>query len=158
MKGEFYMPKTRKQSLFFTALMVFCMVYCMTTYTIAMKMGAMSHHVLLLALQEMWLEYIVVFCAIFFVISPNAQKLTFKTIDPSKAKPLSIILTIQCFTVCQIVPVITLFATLVHNGISINWFNQWIQLILMCFPFALFMQIFIIGPFVRFIFRSVVKN
>lgn len=115
-------------------------------------------HVLLLALQEIRLEYIVVFCAIFFVISPNAQKLTFKTIDPTKAKPLSIILMIQCFAVCQIVPVITLFATLVHNGISINWFNQWIQLILMCFPFALFMQIFIIGPFVRFIFRSVVRN
>ena len=114
--------------------------------------------VLLLALQEIRLEYIVVFCAIFFVISPNAQKLTFKTIDPTKAKPLSIILMIQCFTVCQIVPVITLFATLVHNGISINWFNQCIQLILMCFPFALFMQIFIIGPFVRFIFRSVVRN
>lgn len=153
-----YMPKTRKQSLFFTALMVFCMVYCMTTYTIALKSGAMSQQVLLLAFQEMWLEYIVVFCAIFFVISPNAQKLTFKTMDPTKAKPLSIILTIQCFTVCQIVPVITLFATVVHNGISINWFNQWIQLILMCFPFALFMQIFIIGPFVRCIFRRVVKN
>ena len=77
MKGEFYMPKTRKQSLFFTALVVFCMVYCMITYTIAIKMGAMSHHVLLLALQEIRLEYIVVFCAIFFVINPNAQKLTF---------------------------------------------------------------------------------
>ena len=71
------MPKTRKQSLFFTTLMVFCMVYCMITYTIALKMGAMSYHVLLLALQEIRLEYIVVFCAIFFVISPNAQKLTF---------------------------------------------------------------------------------
>lgn len=29
------MPKTKLQSLVFTALMVFCMVYCMTVYNIA---------------------------------------------------------------------------------------------------------------------------
>lgn len=29
------MPKTKLQSLVFTALMVFCMVYCMTAYNVA---------------------------------------------------------------------------------------------------------------------------
>ena len=29
------MPKAKLQSLVFTALMVFCMVYCMTVYNIA---------------------------------------------------------------------------------------------------------------------------
>lgn len=32
------MSKTKLQNLVFTALMVFCMVYCMTTYNIARQM------------------------------------------------------------------------------------------------------------------------
>lgn len=35
------MPKTKLQSLVFTALMVFCMVYCMTVYNIAWQMGTL---------------------------------------------------------------------------------------------------------------------
>ncbi len=35
------MPKTKLQSLVFTALMVFCMVYCMTAYNIAWQMGTL---------------------------------------------------------------------------------------------------------------------
>ena len=33
------MPKTKFQSVIFTALMAFCMVYCMTVYTIALNYG-----------------------------------------------------------------------------------------------------------------------
>lgn len=35
------MPKTKLQSLVFTALMVFCMVYCMTAYNVAWQMGTL---------------------------------------------------------------------------------------------------------------------
>ena len=76
----------------------------------------------------MWLEYVVVFCLIFFVITETAKKLAFWIINPANMQPIFLILAIQCFTVCQIVPLITLFATLVHNGISADWFCQWIQL------------------------------
>lgn len=33
------MPKTKLESVVFRLIMVFCMVFCMTCYTIAMKMG-----------------------------------------------------------------------------------------------------------------------
>ena len=148
------MPKTKFQSIIFTALMVFCMVYCMTVYTIALKFGALSYQVLGLAIKEMWLEYVVVFCLIFFVITNTAKKLAFRIINPAKSQPIFVVLAIQCFTVCQIVPVITLFATLVHNGISKDWFCQWIQLAVTCFPMALCVQSFYVGPLVRFIFRK----
>ena len=48
------MPKTKVQSVVFTAIMVFCMVFCMTVYTISMKFGALSYKVFALAMQEMW--------------------------------------------------------------------------------------------------------
>ena len=110
------MPKTKFQSFAFTLLMVFCMVYCMTVYTVALKCGGLRDEVFALALKEMWLEYLVVFCLIFFVITKTAQKLAFRVIRPGSLPAIFIILSIQCFTVCQIVPVITLFATFVHKG------------------------------------------
>lgn len=149
------MPKTKCQSVIFTALMVFCMVYCMTVYTIALKFGVLSYSVFALAMKEMWLEYIVVFCLIIFLITNTAKKLAFRVIDPTSAQPIFVILAIQCFTVCQIVPVITLFATLVHNGITADWFCQWIHLAVICFPMALCLQIFFVGPLVRLIFRKI---
>lgn len=152
------MPKTKFQSVIFTALMAFCMVYCMTVYTITLNYGALSYQIFSMAIKEMWLEYIVVFCLIFFLITNTAKRLTFSIINPECTQPIYIILAIQCLTVCQIVPVITLFATLIHNGTSVDWFCQWIQLAVICFPMALCLQIFFVGPLVRLIFRNIFKN
>lgn len=152
------MPKTKFQSVIFTLLMVFCMVYCMTVYTIALKFGALSYQVFFLAIKEMWLEYILVFCLIFFLITNTAKKLAFRIIDPASSQPIYLVLAIQSFTVCQIVPLITLLATLIHNGISAAWFCQWIQLAVTCFPMALCLQIFFVGPFVRLLFRTLFKK
>lgn len=149
------MPKTKFQSVIFTAMMVFVMVYIMTVYTISLKTGALSYQVFCMAIREMWLEYLVVFCLIFFVITNTAKKLAFRIIEPGSTPPVFMILAIQCFTVCQIVPVITLFATLVHNGITANWFCQWIQLAVTCFPMALCIQVFFAGPLARWAFRTI---
>ena len=137
--------------------MVFCMVFCMTCYTISMNMGGLTPQVFLMAIQEMWLEYVVVFCLIFFIITELAKKLAFRVVTPGKDAPIFIILSIQCFTVCLIVPVITLFATLVHNGTN-GWFTNWIQLAFLCFPVALCLQVFFIGPLVRLIFRTLFRK
>lgn len=150
------MPKTKFESVVFTLIMVFCMVFCMTCYTIALKMGALTPLVFSLAIREMWLEYVVVFCLIFFIITKTAQKLAFRIVTPGVDKPILMILTIQSFTVCLIVPVITLFATFVHNGLD-NWFGGWIQLAFLCFPAALCLQVFFVGPLVRLIFRSIFR-
>ena len=106
----------------------------------------------------LWLEYIVVFCLIFFLITNTSKKLAFRIIQPNCLPPIFTILSIQCFTVCQIVPVITLFATFVHNGITPDWFFQWIKLAVICFPMALCIQVFFAGPLVRFVFRALFKN
>lgn len=152
------MPKTKFQSVVFTAMMVFCMVFCMTCYTIALKFGELSYQVFYLAIKEMWVEYVIVFLLIFFAITKVAQKLAFQILAPGIDKPIFVILAIQCFTVSLIVPTITLFATLFHNGFTSEWLVQWIQLAFLCFPVALCLQIFFVGPFVRLIFRSIFRR
>lgn len=152
------MPKTRFQSIIFTLMMVFFMVFSMTVYTVSIGMGGLSNYVFLVAIKEMWIEYIVVFILIFFIITKLAQKLAFKIITPGVDKPIFMILAIQSFTVCLIVPTITLFATFLHNGFTPEWFSQWIQTAVLCFPMAFCLQVFFVGPFVRFLFRTLFKS
>lgn len=152
------MPKTKFQSFVFTAIMVFCMVYCMTVYTIAINMEGLSYKVFALAIQEMWVEYFVVYVLIFFLITKSAQKLACNIITPGVDKPIFMILAIQCFTVCLIVPAITLFATFYHNGMTTQWFVQWRQLVCRCFPMALCLQVFLVGPFVRHVFKIIFQE
>ena len=152
------MPKTKFQSVIFTLMMVFCMVYCMTCYTVAIGMGGLSNQVFMIAIKEMWVEYVVVFVLIFFVITELAKKLTMRIITPGVDKPIFMILAMQSFTVCLIVPVITLFATFFHNGFTSEWFSGWIQTAVLCFPMALLTQVFFVGPFVRLVFRLIFKK
>ena len=152
------MPKTKLQSVVFTAMMVFCMVYCMTCYTIAQKFGGLTYEVFLLGIKEMWIEYVIVFALIFFVVTPSAQKLVFKVIKPGETRPIFVICGIQCCTVCLIVPMITLIATFIHNGFTADWFTQWISLAFYCFPCALCLQVFFVGPFVRTLFRLIFRK
>lgn len=155
---DFFMPKTKFQSVIFTCIMVFCMVFCMTVYTISMNMGGLSYMVFGLAIKEMWVEYVVVWILAFFIVSHIAQKLAFRMVTPGKDKPIFIILSIQSMTVCQMVPLVTLFATFFHNGFTAEWFTQWITLAVKCFPMAFFLQIFFVGPFVRMVFRTLFKS
>jgi len=150
------MPKTKFQSVVFTLMMVFCMVYLMTVYTVSIKMGGLSYSVFGIAIKEMWLEYVIVFVLIFFAITKIALKLT-EHILPSKETLPSIasILATQSFTVCCIVPTITLIATFLHNGFTADWFIEWITSAVQCFPMALCLQVFFIGPLVRNIFRKI---
>lgn len=152
------MPKTRKESLVFTALMVFFMVFCMTVYTISLGSGGLRYGVFAAAIKEMWAEYAVVFLLIYFVISKAALAVAFRIAPPQMGNPMFTTLAVQCCTVMMIVPAVTLFATFFHNGFSGQWFVQWVTLIVQCFPMALVLQIFAVGPLVRKIFRTIFRG
>ena len=47
------MPKTKLQSIIFTAIMAFVMVYAMVCYNIAIDKGGMSNEIFLIAFAEM---------------------------------------------------------------------------------------------------------
>lgn len=150
------MPKTKFQSIIFTLMMVFCMVYSMTVYTISLNSGVLTYAVFGTALREMWVEYIVVFCLVFFAVTRTALRLAKRINDGSSSAFM--MLSIQFFTVCLVVPAITLFATFFHNGFTSDWLVQWIPLAVKCFPMALCLQVSLIGPFVRLCFRTLFKT
>ena len=152
------MPRTKFQSFIFSLFMVFFMVFIMTCFTLAQKTGGFSYEVFPLAIKEMWLEYVIVFVLIYFVISRLAPKLTFRIFKPGQTNPIFITLSIQCATVCMIVPVITLIVTFIHQGFTSEWFIQWLSTFLYCFPRALCAQIFYAGPLVRVIFRAIFRK
>lgn len=152
------MPKTKFQSFIFTLIMVFCMVFCMTVYTIAIDMGGLNYTAFSIAIKEMWIEYVIVFALIFFIITRLAQKLAFRIFTAGEDKPIFVILSIQTFTVALIVPAITLIATFIHNGATTEWFVQWIQTAVVCFPMAYFLQILFVGPLVRKIFKIIFRK
>ena len=147
------MPKTKLQGVVFTALMVFSMVFCMTSYTLALQAGGLRPGIFSLAIREMWTEFVIVFVLIFFWITNLARRLTARLFSP-KDKPVFLILSMQAFTVAAIVPSITLIATFLHHGFTGLWLYQWIQTAVLCFPMAFFLQIFLVGPLVRFVFRT----
>lgn len=62
-----------------------------------------------------------------------------------------------CMTVCLMVPTITLIVTFIHNGFNANWFTSWITTAVKCFPMALCLQLFFVGPLVRHIFALLMK-
>ena len=152
------MPKTKLQSFFFTTMMVFCMVYCMTCYTLSLKSGSFSCLIMKAAIREMWPEYIIIFCLVFFFITKSAMKLVFRLVTPGQDKPIFITLAIQCMTVCLMVPSATLIITLLHLGFVPSVCTIWIQNLVLCFPMALCLQLFFIGPLVRFLFRTIMKS
>ena len=74
------MPKTKPQKLFFTAITAWFMVYIMTIYNVVLANGAFTNSTFLLALQDMWIEYIIIFLCALFISSPIATKLAFNIV------------------------------------------------------------------------------
>ena len=79
------MPKTKPQSLFFTAITAWMMVYGMTLYNLVPATGSFTNASFLLALKEMWLEFVVIFFCAFFMSSLLAKRLAFRTVFHVKA-------------------------------------------------------------------------
>ena len=152
------MPKTKLQSVLFTAMMVFCMVFCMTCYSLSIQKQGFSDAIMLLAVKEMWIEYIIVFCLAFFLVTKIAMRLAFRFVTPGKDNPILVTLSVQCMTVCIMVPTVTLIVTILHNGAAPDLFAKWIQTAVISFPMALCTQVFFVGPLVRNIFRILMTH
>lgn len=63
------MPKTRFQSVIFTAITAWFMVYIMTLYNTVLATHEFTNSTFLVALKGMWVEFIIIFCAP--ILSPD---------------------------------------------------------------------------------------
>ena len=81
---------------------------------------------------------------------PNISR--FRVAKPTD-RPIFIILCIQTFTVCTMVPLMSLLGTIESSGITSNLIFIWLQTICLNFIIAYPLQILVVGPFCRFVFR-----
>lgn len=81
------MPKTKLESVVFSAMMVFCMVFSMTCYTGALRAGGVTYGLFAQSIREMWIEFAFVFLLVFFGVSRIAPRIALKLLHPTGTAP-----------------------------------------------------------------------
>lgn len=151
------MPKTKFESIIFTAVTAWIMVYIMTLYNVVLASGNFTNVTFFIALKGMWIEFIIIFVCAYFISSHVAKYFAFRVVQPGD-RPIAIIFAIQVFTVVSQVALASILG--VYHGYGFT--NQFIPnyLITYCrnFIMALPVQLFIAGPAARLIFRTVFRR
>lgn len=151
------MPKTKLESVFFTAVTAWLMVYGMTLYNLVLATGSFTNASFLLALQEMWLEYILIALAAYFISSPVAKRLAFRIVQPGD-RPIAIILTIQVFTVVCQVALASILGVWHGFGFTSQFVPNYLLTYCHNFLLALPLQLLIAGPIARAVFRGLFRR
>lgn len=151
------MPKTKFQELIFTIIMVVTMVYCMTVYNMVLEFG-FSYVTFLNALLGMWPEVVGAFIAQRYIVGPIVQKKVLSWFKPDINKAIFITIAMAGCTVCLMAPIMTLYVSILHHGFVSEIPLLWLPKLVQNFPFALCIQLFYVGPFVRFTFRILFKK
>lgn len=153
------MPKTKMQNIVFTLITAFFMVYLMTVYNIAIiSSNGLSNETFIVAFKSFYIEYPVAVLVAFFIGTPLAKRLAFRVVDPKKDNSFFIILFIQVFTVCIMVSLMSMFILFTKYSIDSNFVCTYITMVCKNFVMALPLQIFIVGPIVRNLFRLMFKG
>lgn len=148
------MPKTKFQSVIFTAITAFIMVYFMTLYNTVLASGTFTNYTFLIALKGMWIEYIIIFLCAFFISSGIAKKLAFKVVDKD-TKQIYVIFMIQIFTVVVQVALASIIGVYHGYGFTSNFIPDYLVTYCKNFVMAMPLQLFIAGPIARKLFRMI---
>ena len=151
------MPKTKLESVIFTAVTAWIMVYGMTLYNLVLATGSFTNGTFLLALKEMWLEYVIIALCAYFISSPAAKRLAFRVVRPGD-RPIAIILTIQVFTVVCQVALASILGVWHGAGFTVQFLPNYLIAYCRNFMLALPLQLLLVGPLARFIFRLLFRR
>lgn len=148
------MPKTRGESIFFTAITAWMMVYVMTLYNTVLASGSFTNATFLIALKGMWIEYIIIFLLAYFVSGHIAKFFAFRVVQPGD-RPIFIIFAIQIFTVVAQVTFASVIGVWHGYGFTANIIPDYLVTYCKNFVMALPLQLFVVGPLARLIFRTI---
>lgn len=148
------MPRTKLQSVVFTAMMVFVMAFSISLYNIADNSGKLERTMLWSTLGSMWLPYFFAVLYELVIAKPLAVKLAFRLVDPC-GRPLFKVLAMAVTMVTIMCSTMSLFITFMVHEIDGELPFKWLSLLAKNYPFALCLQLFIAGPLVRFLFRII---
>lgn len=155
------MPINKRESLLFTVIMCFCMVFWMSIYNVMLQHGDFSLGVI----ADAWLgfppAYIFAMLCDVFVASPLAKGFAFKyLVTPGKSSPRAMTLAVSSCMVVPMVVIMSLYGALegtVHMGGILANIGMvpmmWLVNIPRNFVMALPWNLIVAGPLARFIFR-----
>lgn len=147
------MPRTRGESIFFTAITAWMMVYVMTLYNTVLAMGSFTNATFLLALKDMWIEYIIIALLAYFVSGHLAKICAFRVVQPGD-RPIFIIFAIQTFTVIWQVAFASVLGVYHGYGFTENFIPDYLVTYCRNFVMAFPLQLILVGPLARLIFRT----
>lgn len=150
------MPKTKLETVFFTAVTAWIMVYVMTLYNTVLATGSFVNQTFLVALQGMWVEFVVIFLCAYFVSGRVARHFAFKVVTPSD-RPIAIVLAIQVFTVVSQVALASILGVWHGYGFTANIVPDYLVTYCTNFAMALPVQLLVAGPIARKLFRAVFR-
>jgi hypothetical protein len=148
------MPKTIAQRVFFTLTGVFFMAIVMAIYNKSLVAGAFTWDVLKQLPSAFCQRAPFAFVLQFFVVQKFAGKMATKY--PTDNKMLYDIIRTG-FTVLVMCPIMSLYSNIIYLGININMVPVWFTKMVQNWGFAFFVQIFLLGPWNRLLFRLVFK-
>ena len=109
------------------------------------------------------IEFCFAFTIEILVGSPLSFRLARGKMDPGKCNPMLFEIAIICFTVCIMCPLMSFVAAWMYYPYALGFhlltlLADWLKLVCINFPFAIFTQIFLIQPVVRRIFSFVFQE
>lgn len=151
------MPKTKFQSVIFTAITAWIMVYIMTLYNTVLASGSFTNRTFYIALKGMWLEYVIIFLCAFFISSHAAKFFAFRVVQ-KEDRPIWIIFAIQIFTVVCQVALASILGVWHGYGFTAQFIPDYLTTYCKNFVMALPVQLFIAGPAARGLFRLIFRQ
>lgn len=151
------MPDTRTESIVFTAVTAWIMVYIMTLYNTVLAGGTFVNETFLIALKGMWIEFIIIFLCAYFISSHVAKYFAFRVVKPGD-RPIAIIFAIQIFTVVSQVALASILGVYHGYGFTAQFIPNYLTTYCQNFIMALPVQLFIAGPAARAIFRALFRR
>ena len=147
------MPKTKLESIIFTAVTAWLMVYIMTLYNTVLAMGSFTNATFLIALKGMWLEYVIIFLCAYFISGRIAKYFAFRVVQPGD-RPIAVIFAIQVFTVVSQVALASILGVWHGYGFTSQFVPHYLMTYCRNFIMALPVQLLIAGPIARWLFRT----
>lgn len=151
------MPETKKETVIFTAITAWIMVYIMTLYNNVWNTGVFTNGSFLNALTGMWVEFVIIFFCAYFISSRVAKYFAFRIVRQTD-RSIIIIFAIQIFTVVSQVALASILGVYHGYGFTDQFIPDYLITYCRNFVMALPVQLFIAGPAARNLFRLMFRR
>ena len=168
------MPKTKKEKLLFALLTVMITVPCFVVYCLSIENNGILNIDPSFMLILIPIEFVLAYTSEIFIGSPLSLKLAFSKVNPKTSKPIVVETAIIISTVCIMCPLMSFLATILYKGIFpglvfhettftftkflIQFIPNFLQTVVINFPFALLSQLFFIQPLVGKLFSKFISK